>query len=186
MPKYPKMVQWSNLTRNSPLQPEDFRSEYMNWGWGLATVIWIAFLMLGVAWKSKMLPGLGLTGWEKCHTVAFVQLYWVYQRGYGVQRKADKVKKAFFICQPIGVGFKRPWLKIGVPKGNRCPMAIERSKVSAIAISAGCHQVYLIQQNEPGCWDHAAKVMNIITGNFVSAAMERSQSVKAGIDLEMD
>eukprot|EP00913_Durusdinium_trenchii_P013862 g13014.t1 len=23
-------------------------SEYMNWGWGLATVIWIAFLMLGV------------------------------------------------------------------------------------------------------------------------------------------
>lgn len=68
---YPKMVQRSNVTRNSPLQPEDFRSEYMNWGWGLATVIWIAFLMLGVPWKSKMLPGLGLTGWEKCHTVAF-------------------------------------------------------------------------------------------------------------------
>ena len=24
----------------------------MNWGWGLATVIWIAFLMLGVAWRQ--------------------------------------------------------------------------------------------------------------------------------------
>ena len=56
----------------------------------------------------------------------------------GVQRKADNVKKAFFICQPIGVGFKRPWLKIGVPKGNWCTVAIE-SPIILIQSLSHCH-----------------------------------------------
>ena len=79
---------------------------------------WIHELGLGLGYCDlDCIPHVGCTlevknarvGLDWMREVSYssvLQFYRVYQGGY------------FFICQQIGVGFKRPWLKIGVPKGT--------------------------------------------------------------------
>ena len=79
---------------------------------------WIHELGLGLGYCDlDCIPHVGCTldvknarvGLDWMREVSYssvLPFYSVYQGGY------------FFICQQIGVGFKRPWLKIGVPKGT--------------------------------------------------------------------